>query len=391
MFNLSMASKELFHSNMLYWISLSYPQLFLKILNDLNVETCSWKDKEWVTYREKNHFDLSVYAKNGNKEECLLIVENKVKSIPHTDQLNEYKDKVNTQNAKLLLLSLTTDLPNREYIEGSGWIIKNYQELSLAIFSVLPSITDIYHRLLLEDYSMCILSLHEKQLSWKYDVKKSYIKQFVNAPNEEKSLRIEDMRKKVLYSRLAGELQNRLNAKLFTNNQITNPNNPKDSGIYVNYGMTRSIGLLDIKIRIEGNFMFVIQLQGESYRHCVETLDKDGITFVNDIKLRLANNNPVAKKYSSHVDAIVNEFLNPLNNNPNNSKYPFKESCFVLPKTRKTKQGENRAYNQYGQTFIYQYVKLTEGAAVKDVINGIISDVNKVNKFLGKQQFNKII
>ena len=66
MFNLSMASKELFHSNMLYWISLSYPQLFLKILNDLNVETCSWKDKEWVTYREKNHFDLSVYAKNGN-------------------------------------------------------------------------------------------------------------------------------------------------------------------------------------------------------------------------------------------------------------------------------------------------------------------------------------
>lgn len=93
MFNLSMASKELFHSNLLYWMSVTYPQLFLKILENLNIDTSSWEKQDWVSYREKNHFDLSLYLCKGKKEECLLIIENKVKSIPQIHQLRDYEEK----------------------------------------------------------------------------------------------------------------------------------------------------------------------------------------------------------------------------------------------------------------------------------------------------------
>ena len=383
-----MASKELFHSNMLYWISLAYRTQFQYILNQLGVDTSTWPN-DWKSYREKNHFDLSVYAKTDGKEECSLIVENKVKSIPYTEQLDVYTKKVESKTYRLLL-SLATDLPNSKYINNSGWIIKNYQDFANAIYDVLPSITDCYHRSLLLDYCMVIRYLHGKQLLWRYDYDDNYRKKFVDESTEEKSLRIEDMRKKVLYSRLAGDLQKRLNARLFTNNQISESKNEGDSGIYINYGMTRSVGLLDVKIRIEGNFMFVIQLQGEAYRHCVETLDKEGITLVNEVKLRLADNNPDANESYPFIDVIVSKFLSPLDNISDINKYPFEKKCFNWPNTRKTKQGDSRAYNQYGQTFIYQYVKITNEATVKDVINGIITDVNRVQDILGNNQFNLV-
>ncbi len=387
MFNLSMASKELFHSNMLYWLAVAYRNQFKEIMRKLDVLVDSWSDN-WKCHREKYHFDLLIT--DEKEKRYYLILENKVKSIPYTEQLDEYIKKVESQNTCRLLLSLATDFPNSKYINDSGWIIKNYQDYANAIYDVLPSITDCYHRSLLLDYCMVIKCLHEKQIKWTYGYDNNYREIFVNESSEEKSLRIEDMRKKVLYSRLADDLQKRLNAKLFTNNQITNPLNPKDSDIYINYGMTRSVGLLDVKIRIEGNFFFVIQLQGEAYRHCVETLDKDGTTYIEVVKAKLKDDNSRKKESNSLVDNIVNEFLSPLNNSSEQNKYPFMRECFVYPNTRNPKPGDKKAYNQYGQTFIYQYVKLTEKATIEDVINGIITDVNRVQIILGKQQFNLV-
>ena len=68
-------------------------------------------------------------------------------------------------------------------------------------------------------------------------------------------------------------------------------NQPGD--IYVNYGMTHGMGLIDIKIRINGNLLFVIQLQGAAYKHCIETLDvkSDDIKTIEAIGQHLENKN----------------------------------------------------------------------------------------------------
>lgn len=371
-FNLSMASKELFHSNMLYWISITYRHQFLVIIENLGIDTDDWPHN-WRCFREKNHFDLLVASED--EKEYYLIIENKVKSIPHTDQLDEYREKA--KKAKMLLLSLTTKIPNREKIK-KDWIIKNYRNLAFAIYSILPSITENYHRLLLEDYCRCILALHEKQLSWCYEDNQSYKNQFVDDHEEEKSLRIEDMRKKVLYSQLAAVLQDKLQAKIYTNKQISSDKGKDVPGsVYVNYGMTRSIGLIDIKIRIKENVMFVIQLQGQAYKHCVESLDEEGLNFVKAVGSTLSGKVDTSRNRDL-VLQITDMYFSKLEENQDVNIYPFAKESIETPNLHKTKNGNNAAYNKYGQSFIYQYVKLTDQVTVKKVIDAICKDVNNI-------------
>lgn len=103
MFNLSLSSKELFHSNFLYWIwkldSTAFKCLIAKLLN-VSPNDLKWGN-EWEVVREYNSFDLCVkYCdKESNNEETgasdvLLVIENKVKSIPYKRQLYKYVNKV---------------------------------------------------------------------------------------------------------------------------------------------------------------------------------------------------------------------------------------------------------------------------------------------------------
>ena len=108
MFNLSLSSKELFHSNFLYWIWKLNPNAFkcliAKLLN-VSPDSLKWGDK-WEVVREYNSFDLCVKncdeeshdedtgARKINYGDVLLVIENKVKSIPYKGQLHKYVNKV---------------------------------------------------------------------------------------------------------------------------------------------------------------------------------------------------------------------------------------------------------------------------------------------------------
>lgn len=110
MFNLSLSSKELFHSNFLYWIwkldPTAFKCLIAKLLN-VSPDDLKWGDEDdWEVVREYNSFDLCVkYCdEESNNEETgakkihygdvLLVIENKVKSIPYKGQLHKYVNKV---------------------------------------------------------------------------------------------------------------------------------------------------------------------------------------------------------------------------------------------------------------------------------------------------------
>lgn len=153
MFNLSLSSKELFHSNFLYWIWKVNPNAFQVLIATLlgeSVENLKEKwGKNWVVSREYLNFDLCVKEKSdedsendldaGNakgshqennsktqKSNIYLVLENKVKSIPYKSQLNKYVKKVNDhygtkvenkEKAKLvdyILLSLSYIFPNKK-------------------------------------------------------------------------------------------------------------------------------------------------------------------------------------------------------------------------------------------------------------------------------------
>lgn len=382
-FNLSMASKELFHSNMLYWISMAYRPQFTFILETMGVQTQDWPSN-WKSHREKDNFDLSIT--NEKEDEYLFILENKVKSIPYTEQLEKYQNKAKTTNAQWMLLSLATNLPNEDNIKEE-WKIKNYQDLAFAISMVFPTINDNYHRQLLEDYCACILSLHKMQSSWTYKEDDKYLSIFVDDSEEEKNLGIEDIRKKVLYSRLAAHLQKELKAMIYTNKQIRDEKE-RSKDIYINSGMTRATGLLDIKIRIRGNLLFVIQIQGNAYRHCIETLEIKGeeLDTLKSIGLTLENKS-TGNIVDNTLKNIVENFFSISEDKQNLCKYLFDLGEVEVPKSKKKSDKESSsAYNKYGNTFIYQYVKIKPDTTVKDVVNAIIEDVEAVKDKINNEK-----
>src|SRR5690554_3226488 len=103
-FHFSLSSKELFHSNFLYWLADAYPKQFGKIilpLLGLNKDCTTIKNIK----REKGNIDLSFEFIDGES----VYIENKVKSIPNENQLERYSKKFkNNKNFKLVLLSLST-------------------------------------------------------------------------------------------------------------------------------------------------------------------------------------------------------------------------------------------------------------------------------------------
>ena len=131
MFQLSLASKELFHSNLLAWIA-SFPDRasidhpFRKLMKSLGADkekVDKWPST-WHVAREYHNFDLCVLDKipdDYEEDDCrqerpdnekggkmksrvnvLLVLENKVKSIPYITQLHEYQDKIIEYNFEIL-------------------------------------------------------------------------------------------------------------------------------------------------------------------------------------------------------------------------------------------------------------------------------------------------
>ena len=98
LFNLSLSSKELFHSNMFYWICETYGDILGPILaKKIGIEA----ERIEETKREKLNTDLTIRFENNKK----VVIENKVKSIPNPAQLKKYEQKI-PGITKFVLLSL---------------------------------------------------------------------------------------------------------------------------------------------------------------------------------------------------------------------------------------------------------------------------------------------
>ena len=207
MFQLSLASKELFHSNFLAWIG-SLPNRdneehpFKRLMKGLGVKNVDKWPKEWYVAREYKNFDLCVLSRlpdefldedkhenrndgtdnkeNANLEDkepvrVHLVLENKMKSIPYVKQLNDYlkkatqinnrKKQKNRENTPLdcILLTMATSFPDQDVV-NKKWIIKSYKDLEGLLNGILNIIEDGYSKRVIEDYKRqleALNSLHE--------------------------------------------------------------------------------------------------------------------------------------------------------------------------------------------------------------------------------------
>lgn len=374
LFNLSLSSKELFHSNFLAWLAQHYPDFFVEICKELGCKA-DWSNAEWNVKREYKNFDLCITS----DKKIVMVLENKVKSIPTKAQLDEYVEKLKKKyegNIDLILLSLSTSFPDKQAIEDEKkWQIRNYKDLCTATRKHMQLINNQYHKALIEDYCSFVATLHECSENWKVKDSSFFLLPNDNDSNrkELKELRIADLQDKIWYS----QLLEKLNSRLEENNQwdvqsgmdikkIAKDNSACLTKIFTNFGFTHGQGLLEAKIKVTQDYVLLIQIQGNKYRRAIEWIKEDQ-----------GDHN----KFWEMTKDIMNKkgfsFFQFKKNDPIN----FPSIC-NNEKTIKatTRNGETQNFNKYGAKFLYQYKVIKEDATVSAVLDAIMKDLVSIKE-----------
>ena len=346
LFQLSLASKELFHSNFLYWLYINYPEqcgsLFAEILPKHPVFYYPLR-----VYREQNNFDLFVAYPQGE----VIIFENKVKSLPLESQLEEISAKIkNKGQTGFVLLSLTRPLFLRKgdksikLADGTVWNYFSYQELAEKLRLICGSVANnsTYHGLLLRDYIDYIINLDRLQRFFSIDWDDTAANFFVdqNYFSQISEIRIHDLIGKMRYAQLAEQIKEHLQHEGFTLmlNGLWKANKGE---VFVDFGMTKGEPLIDMKYSVVGctetgyPIVVGVQLQGKCFRLLVEV-----------------GNATIAEKIATA-----------LWNGINNKRLWFDfEKLTILSSVEYPKKG---LFNQYSQIFYYRYRKIDKATPVQ--------------------------
>ena len=405
MFNLSLSSKELFHSNMLAWIAedADTEKLFVKILVLFGVEETKAQDiadkirkDEYMVLREYKNFDLCICKKEpasntvkGYKEgQILLVLENKFKSIPYKAQLEIYQQKAhNLNNSKayphFVLLSLTQNAYEFDFnttpfkVENCDWHYVSYEKYAELLLND-SSVKD-FKAQVIKDYANYI-----KEFS---NYLSQNLPQFITsgkwtstlAPNDDlKPIRMDDIWQKLIANLILIELCK----KGIAENLVTSPDQYSVGTkteefvelqgkpvVHVGAGLSRASGLVEIKINIGDDCVFGVQIQGGLYKRLLETTKK---------RLPTNTSGQIAY-YTPKLNLLSDMFrLNP------NGVWKFTPNIFdnsqpLYPKWKNTKAGL-QGFGGYDNTFIAQWKKISKDATVGEVIAAMIEDCMEVRK-----------
>lgn len=396
LFHLSLGSKELFHSNFLAWLGENDTtrSLFISLIRYFLLKskikvTLNWLDdfqtnpKKYEIRREYMHFDLCILQKNNNKRIPILVLENKVKSIPENEQLTKYhnKFKVNKKQTNFILLTLIEDFIDRSSIEEK-WIVVTYKELAHFLNSINYPV-DPFIRNILDDYRRFIYLLNNLKDNW--IISDTYLL-CKKIKDELSSLRIVDLAQKFQVNRLYLELTNKITA-LATRQQDTLfwKTYKSNHHIKIGIGYSNKSALLDIVVFMDKTIdidkkkdninTLHIQLQGNQYRHAYEfEIEEDDYNCLSSCKAK-------SKEYRVEVDRISQPNIN----NSNiavwlNNLSTANDSILcgnIMP--------SNHLYDSFKgrdkkgcSLFVYKYLTIQLDASIANIVNHLLADINNM-------------
>jgi len=301
LFQSSLGSKELFHSNMLAWIleqkNTNGEYMVLKTFaKDIaGIETNDIKEPAFS--REEYNLDLILkWTDEGNMN--YIFIENKMKSIPSANQLEEYDIKIsrftkkeNNTVKKLLLtpfpntavfennISTTVDTTiNWENISYSANILPFLHKIALYDFANedVPFVVEKYISFLENQHQLlvhfCLDRFSDSFNNRKYDF---YV---AHALDNVRRLRLHDLILKLAHFRIETLLRVSL----------------KNENIEVyrfETAFTNSTGIssVDIKISEKHHFFIGIQMQGNQFRYYVQTNKSEDIKSNERLSVELFN------------------------------------------------------------------------------------------------------
>lgn len=381
MLYLSGGSKELFHSNFLYWLGMNYRNAFQELMNRMCLINAPWPDN-WTIRREHKHLDLCVTykketgktrkGKSVSKECAFIIVENKVKSLPDLLQLRKYEQVYDGHDSgcTYAVLSLLKDLPGQKYLnENTCWQIHHYDELAELLAECFSDDKiSQEHKLYLRDYCKFISNLSNLAEGWKIDMAAP----FLSSPDDLYDLRLNDVYEKVRYAQIASILAEKLKRVLIKDTDedrivlgMTNidvilrrrddadeilyfygcPEAKPFGQVFIGSGMSHGVGLVEAKVKIAEDCCFVIQVQGNHYCHCIEC------------------ENITQKKLSEPQSRFLDFKTGGLNNGRAKS---ISSTC------------------SYQTGFLYKWQKIQPSNSVEDIVEAIYNDLIEIKELRGE-------
>lgn len=250
-YNMSQDSLENFHTSFLCWLGNTYPENFIKLFNIKNFD----KNKDY-------HCEKQVIHRNPNKNEGnknirtdlelqfnnneLIVIENKIKSYPDYNQLEEYYDIISKEKKEttFILLSLVEKINL-----SKKWICISYSDLAKKMNKIFGENFEDkrdYHKYLIQDY-INVINLLSKSFPEKnneiYDL------------YEQKKQIIDDLQDIYIKYRIS-ELANYINKNI----------KEKDNW-EIKEGFSRKQGIIDVIRKLDENNRFHIQIQGKQYSY----------------------------------------------------------------------------------------------------------------------------
>lgn len=367
-FQMSLGSKELFHSNFIAWLAFKYPKrignIFSKALS-LKGDYEIYEDDKSKIEREKNKIDLKFNIRNNEGQVYKIVLENKVKSLPYLKQLTEYSAKfTKDNNVFFILLSLSNPvhLTNNEgkIIDDNSntWHFLSYSKFVALLKEITISIDDDYHNRIIVDYISFIEDLIGIDNNCLIQETDTFDFHNNDTLRDLTSIRMHDLYLKKKYELLSQLIHLKLNEvvgqDLMEFGERVNWNSDKPS-VYVTSGMTRSLGLSDIKYLVSPNLVLGIQIQGEHYRVIVED-----------------NNSEIAQNIK---EILKKDFW-----------FKFDETT---PEEDVFPKGEG--FNKFKSNFFYRSIKLGTTKKVSEIIEKVVNDILLVNRNIYKvrQMLNK--
>ena len=485
MFHMSLGSKELFHSNFLHWISIVNWDVFLQIMRNLaglKEDELFWWEKEDIkdwrgkpyrpnnnnveVRREFHNFDLSIYIldsekpakeyqqpdndESTDKEEIktngermvqkwipVLILENKMKSLPYEEQLKRYTqkafdewrtgEKIKTEARKgqdkvldnkygitfILLSLMESTLNNFEFLEEkvsknpkytlkltSEWKHKTYNELldSIERAKTMPSWSaqQQLNKDVVDDYSKFVKALYELAKNyWKIDPKKYYRNQIYpwKIKNEDakrktqeieeyKKLRIHDIHEKLLYAQLLSLLESKLkNESLsfcrYSKEAIQEQSNQEcPIRLYTNLSYAHGVGIFEVTYILSG------QLAPQSGK---KEIFKLIIQVQGDRYCHMVVYDDIVDDSGGKLCIKASSLEDAWKTAPKQMDITKIDDYISYEKNTPVFQhlssSKNPEWGKYSNNLIYQYVEIPPDATIQDVITAMVNDIVEISKW----------
>ncbi|HIN39989.1 MAG TPA: hypothetical protein EYM84_06930 [Flavobacteriales bacterium] len=358
LFQVSLGSKELFHSNFLAWLFDSYKSLAHELFLPFMDGSFEFLSEGSFVDREKGNTDLRLNYVNNRH----VVIENKVKSMPYKEQLEKYAKNTGKDHCYILLSLIKPEFidASQSYQGENGtWQYLSYGELA----SRLQSLSGKYKTTIekkdlhyLEDYIEFIAALDAFAKCLKINFKEDpfdfyggtiYLEESYNEPYlRTQDLRMHDLFLKTKYLQIRDYLETKCK-EIFPNAFNTN--------MQAHTGFSNGSANLTVFYQVAKGIQVGMQLQSNHFR----------------MYAQVSGNSKKALAFTTQLNE-QNLWFDFTGGATHHNPASIKGKGRIIP-----------GFNSYSGVFIYKYVKL-EGYTVAQLMDEFTGNLQLILKRLPK-------